>query len=99
MLTPDDLQKALRQVLAEKQGEAAHIPTTDPVEAARRLNGTMGELIPMIVMVSGNDRKLLASFMDAMVAMMLDDFKKAVVEEVLKSPAQAQLDEILGRKS
>lgn len=98
MLTPEGLRKALKEVLAEKQGEAHHIQTTDPAQVAHRLNAVMNEMVPVIMIVSGNDRKLIASFMDSIVAIMLDDFKKAVVEEVLKSPAQAQLDEILGRK-
>lgn len=94
----EHILRALKEVLAEKQGEAAHIHTTDPQEVATRLNSAMGGLMPLIMAVSGNDRKLIGTYMDAMVAIMLDDFKKAVVEEVIKSGAQDQLNEILGRR-
>jgi len=93
----DNILKALQAILSEKQGEEAHITTTDPVEAAKRLNATMGELMPVIMVLSGDDRKALSAYMDGMVAIMLDDFKKAVVEEIIKSGAQDQLNEILGR--
>lgn len=87
----------LQEILAENQAKEALI-TADPTAAAKEIIGVMSLMAPMMIVFSGNDNDALKAYMNSVLALMLDDFKKAVVEETIKSGAQDQLDEILGRK-
>lgn len=78
----DRMERVLKDLLRQTAGQKPRIPA-NPVEAAKYVNSTLSEMVPLVSLFAGNDRAKFIAYTDAIMALVLDDFKKAVVEETI----------------
>lgn len=88
-------EQALRDILKNSAHERQGI-STDPVVAGEWINRRMSDIYPFVRLFG--QRQSQTVLMDAAMSMLLDEFKKAVIDEYIASGTADALDEVLRRK-